>query len=94
MNSKSDDHLLKSIGINIRRLRGFMSQDKLAKKAGVSRSTIQAIEGGKSIGLDKLLRIAKALEVNPADLLLSEKDKKEITYKAKLFWDQIKIESK
>ena len=85
----SIQNFLYIIGHNIKRLRGSVSQDELAKKAGVSRSTIQAIERGKSVGLDKILKIAEALDINPADLFLTEEDRSEVTYKAKLFWEKL-----
>ena len=84
------------VGNNVKqlRLRRELSQGGLAEKANVSRSTIQAIEKGRNIELEHILNIAVALNVNPADLFLTEEDRKEVTYKAKLFWDSIKIESK
>ena len=65
-----------------------MKQQDLAKKAGVSRSTLSNIENAKSIELDNLLKIAKALKIEPADLFLTDEDQK-MTYKAKLFWKTI-----
>lgn len=75
---------LKVIGSNIRRLRGSMKQQELAEKAGVSRSTLSSIENGKSIELDNLLKIAKALGIDPANLFLSEDDRQEVSHKLKL----------
>ena len=79
------------VGNNVKelRLRRGLIQEDLAKKANVSRSTIQAIEKGKNIELEHILRIAEALDVNPADLFLTEKDRNEVTYKAKLFWENL-----
>jgi len=52
---------------NIRRLRFFageMTQQELAEKAGVSRQTIIAVEGGKySPSLELAFRIANAFDV-------------------------------
>ena len=78
------------IGNNIRqtRVRSGVNQATLAKKAGVSRSTIQSAERGKSIALEHILRIAIALKIDPADLFLTDEDR-QITYKAKLFWESI-----
>ena len=75
---------LEVIGSNIRRLRGSMKQQELADKAGVSRSTLSSIENGKSIELDNLLKIAKALGIEPANLFLSEDERQEVSYKLKL----------
>ncbi len=53
---------------NIRKLRFFddeMTQQQLAEKAGVSRQTIIAIEGGKySPSLELAFRIAHAFDVH------------------------------
>lgn len=64
----------------IRKIRGF-SQEKLAEKAGISRSLLSAIETPgvtTGFGLEVYFNIADALEVDPADLL-----------KASMFPDQI-----
>lgn len=75
------------IGTNIKSRRGVMKQQDLAAKAGVSRSTLSNIENGKSIELDNLLKIAMALEVDPADLFLTDKDRQDISYRTKLIVD-------
>ncbi|WP_460051194.1 helix-turn-helix transcriptional regulator [Spirochaeta dissipatitropha] len=55
------------ISNNIRRLRFFageMTQQQLAEKAGISRQTVIAIEGGKySPSLELAFRIAHAFEL-------------------------------
>lgn len=61
-----------------------MKQQDLAKKAGVSRSTLSNIENGKSIELDNLLRIAEALGIPPEDLFLTNEDRQDISYRTKL----------
>lgn len=40
-----------------------LTQVELAKHAGVSRSTIERLEAGSSVQLDKLLRILRALRL-------------------------------
>lgn len=53
----------------LRKMRG-LSQEKLAEKAGVSRSLISTIEApnmAHSFSLDVFFDIADALEVDPAD---------------------------
>lgn len=51
------------------RLKALLTQEKLAKKSGVSLKTIQNIENGnhKPSGLTKY-KIANALEVDPEDI--------------------------
>ena len=56
---------------SLRKLRG-LSQEKLAEKAGVSRSLISAIEApglANGFSLEVFFDIADALEVDPADLI-------------------------
>ena len=69
---KNNDRFIQ-IGIAIvtlRKLRG-MSQEKLAEKAGISRSLLSVIEapGTAHFTLDVFFDIADALEVDPADLI-------------------------
>ena len=70
---KNRDRLIQ-LGIAIatlRRIRG-MSQEKLAEKAGISRSLLSYIEAPgivHSFSLEVLFDIADALEVDPADLI-------------------------
>ena len=60
------------IGENIKRMRGGMSKVDLAKKAKVNRNTIWAIENGGNITLENLIKIADALGVPPAELLIED----------------------
>lgn len=57
---------LVTIGSKIRRIRtaGGLSQAALAKRAGVSRATINAIENGsvKEIGVNRLMEIVRAAD--------------------------------
>lgn len=70
---KNNDRFIQ-IGIAIvtlRKLRG-MSQEKLAEKAGISRSLLSVIEvpgTAHNFTLDVFFDIADALEVDPADLI-------------------------
>ena len=55
----------------LRKLKG-MSQDKLAEKAGISRSLVSAIEApgiANAFSLEVFFDIADALEIDPADLI-------------------------
>ena len=57
--------------VALRKMRG-LSQEKLAEKAGVSRSLISTIEApnmAHGFFLDVFFDIADALEVDPADLI-------------------------
>lgn len=55
----------------LRKLRGF-SQEKLAEKAGVSRSLISSIEApgiATGFSMEVFFNIADALQVDPAELI-------------------------
>lgn len=55
----------------LRKLQG-LSQEKLAEKAGVSRSLISSIEApgiAKGFSLEVFFDLADALEIEPADLI-------------------------
>lgn len=51
--------------IRTERLRRGWAQEELARKAGISRSTVADLEGGHSRATARLLNIAKALGVTP-----------------------------
>lgn len=81
--SSIDNNLLNlylTIGANIRRLRGRMSQRELAKKSKVSRTTILNSENGKPISLEKLQQIADALDVPIADFFITDEQRGDISY--------------
>jgi transcriptional regulator with XRE-family HTH domain len=62
----------KTIGNNIRkhRMSKQIKQEYLAKKTGLSVSEISRIENGqRDTSVNKLLRIASALKIQPADLI-------------------------
>ena len=55
----------------LRKIRGY-SQEKLAEKAGISRSLVSAIEApgiANGFSLEVLFNIADALDIDPADLI-------------------------
>lgn len=65
---------LQSVGITIRnyRLSAGLSQERLGERMGVSTNYISLLESGKrypSIGT--LIRIARALDANPGEMLNS-----------------------
>jgi transcriptional regulator with XRE-family HTH domain len=56
--------------IRIRRKQARLSQEKLAEKAELHPVYISAVErGAKTISMDALMRIARALEVRMRDLI-------------------------
>ncbi|MGW2228253.1 helix-turn-helix domain-containing protein [Streptomyces formicae] len=61
----------KAVGdrIRVRRLHENMTQETLASKAGVDRSTIQRMEAGHEMKLSHLLAVAHELRVHVTDLL-------------------------
>jgi transcriptional regulator with XRE-family HTH domain len=70
--------IIEILGSNIRKLRkecGW-TQEKLAEKTGLSAQTINDIEGCRTWVSDKsLIKIAEALHISPADLLIEHGDK-------------------
>jgi transcriptional regulator with XRE-family HTH domain len=74
---------------NIKSRRGSMTQEDLAKKAGVSRTVVQRAESGLSIQFDNLLKIARALSVEPADLYITEDDQRAFNAKTKKLVDAL-----
>ena len=81
---------LKIAGTNILTLRVSqkMSQNDLANKADVSRSTIVAAEAGKTTSTENLIKIADALGVDISDLFISRDKKIEITHRAIIFFEE------
>jgi transcriptional regulator with XRE-family HTH domain len=81
--------ILETIGNNVKRFRGKISQTELAEKAEIGRSTLSAIENGKSIELDNLLRVARGLDIDPVDLFLTEEEIKSLSYKGQILLDKL-----
>ena len=62
----------RSFGVVISRLRvrKGLTQESLSGLAGIARSHLAALEnGGKTVRLDTLWRIAEALEISPGELV-------------------------
>ena len=65
-----------SRNIKFYRKRLFFTQEKLAEKTGLSTQTINDIEGCRTWVSDKsLIKIAEALHISPADLLIEQNEK-------------------
>lgn len=65
------DNLSKNIGkrIKIERVKHEISQEELAERSGLHRTTLSKIERGLEIaGVDTLVRIANALNISMNDL--------------------------
>jgi transcriptional regulator with XRE-family HTH domain len=67
------DDILRLFGERLRELRTErnLSQERLAELAGVDRNYIGQIERGeRNVALVNIVRIAKALEIEPGELLV------------------------
>lgn len=74
-NKDSDQHVLQQIGARIHqyRLNRNMTQASLAEEAGISKSTIERLEDGRSVQLQKLIRVLRVLDlVDNLDTLIPE----------------------
>ena len=75
MTSDEQDRLALVFGARlreVRRDRGW-SQDRLAQRSGLGRTTVNRLESGRSGGMPRLCtlwRLARALEMTVSDLLL------------------------
>ncbi|HQH46745.1 MAG TPA: helix-turn-helix transcriptional regulator [Candidatus Aminicenantes bacterium] len=81
------------IAANVKRIRGrkMMDQQALARAAGVARETVSRIETSKNFSVRSLVKIARALGIDPEDLFLTDEDRAEITYKQKRLWEKLNI---
>lgn len=82
------------IARNINRLRGRMSQQEFADRAGISRTTVQRMESGKEFTISSFLRIAATYGILPTDLCLSESERAQVQAKMDLLKDALKDEIK
>jgi len=78
------------IGHNIQRLRGTMTQKEVGEKAGVTRGTINAIENGQGCTLATLIQIADGLGISPANLFITDEQRKEVSYLHILLMEKLK----
>ena len=68
-------HYIDLIAVNIRRLRGAMSQEEFAKKVGVARTTVSRMEGRRNFEIRSLIKIAEAFGLYPFDLCMTEEER-------------------
>ena len=71
----NDKEILEEIGLRVRRYRlsENITQEELARKAGVARIVIHSLENGKGSNLKGFIRILRALDfLEQLDLLLPE----------------------
>ena len=63
-----------ALALKVRRVMKGITQEELAKKSGVSRATISAIERGsaESVTVGTLQKMAKALECKVSDFFAEE----------------------
>ena len=82
-----DPSLIAAFGATIRERREQlgMTQAELARRAGLARNTVRAVEGGESnLSLDVIDRVARPLGMNPS--LLLRKAELRTSQWAKRFW--------
>jgi DNA-binding XRE family transcriptional regulator len=60
-------------GLLRRRMRAALTQEQLAKQAGVERLTVSRIERGKSASMTTVRKLANALQCEPAELMELDK---------------------
>lgn len=60
---------LEQLGIVVKNKRGNRGLREIAKKMGISHTTLARVEAGKQPDLDTFSKICKWLEINPSDVL-------------------------
>ena len=73
MRKRREERILAAFGKSVkkRRLELHLSQEKLAELADLHRTYISDIErGARNVGLINIVRVANALEIPAADLLM------------------------
>lgn len=80
-----------SLNIAERRKELGLTLDELGKKTGVSKSTVKKWESGyiKNMRRDKIVLLAKALQVSPMDILLSRDSNDEYVLEKILLTDEM-----
>lgn len=96
--TESNETIRKELGTRLRdaRIAMSMTQEEMAKKAGVSLSTLNRMENGSNVRLDYLLNVFRALnvagnldlllpsqEITPEDLFFERKKRKRASVRKK-----------
>lgn len=66
------NHVKREFGLTVRRIRNeaSLSQEQLAERSHLHPTYIGSIERGeRSVGLEKIIAIARALNISPRDLM-------------------------
>jgi transcriptional regulator with XRE-family HTH domain len=71
-------HYRRVISDNVRKIRGGLTREEFAGKAGLSASTVHRIESCKNFQADSLLRIAVAFGIFPYELCLTDEERKRL----------------
>lgn len=70
MRDETHTNFYKTLGSRIREVRGTMTQEQLARASNLSRTSVVNIESGRQqLLVHNLFQIAKALAMNPSDLI-------------------------
>lgn len=85
-------HYIEQIAVNVRRLRGTMTQEEFAKKCGVARTTIIRIEGRKNFEIRSLLQISEAFRLYPFSLCQTEEETAKVKAEADALRENMKRE--
>jgi transcriptional regulator with XRE-family HTH domain len=70
--TRERSHVTTDFGLRVRKLRlgRGLSQEKLAELAGIHRTYVGSLERGeRNVALMNIVRVAAALDVDPADLV-------------------------
>lgn len=73
----NDEQILAELGERLKfaRVRSGLTQDQLSKESGVGKSTVERAENGKSVQLESLIKILRALnKLSSLEALLPNTD--------------------
>ena len=76
---------LRTIAINIRRIRGDMSQGEFGKKTGLSRTTVSRMESGENFNIASLFQVAEAFGLDPFAFCMTDEQKAALKGQAELY---------
>lgn len=92
LDSEFVKHYVDIIAVNVRRIRGAMTQEDFAKKVGVSRTTIIRIESRKNFEIRSLLKIAEAFKLYPFGLCMTDEERARVQEDVRTIRDELKAE--